>query len=67
MDTHEGSVGSEFKDHIAALTATGPALRTQDMRFQDRCQCKMDLSPAGCCLITLKHDELSEMCYSEAL
>lgn len=67
MDTHDGPVVSGFKDHIAVLITAGAALHTRDTCFQDRCQCKKDPSPPGCSLITLKHDELSEMHYSEAL
>lgn len=67
MDTHKGSTGSGFKNHIAVLVTAEPALCTRDVHFQDRCQCKTDLSPPGCSLITLKHDELSEVHYSEVL
>lgn len=66
-DTHEGSGGSGFKDHTVGLITTGLLLCTWDMDFQDRCQCKRDLSPPGHSIIALKHDELSEMHYSEAL
>lgn len=67
MDTHEGSGGSGFKDYTVGLITAGPVLHTWDMDFQDRCQCKRDLSPPGRSIITLKHDELSETHYSEAL